>query len=481
MLVPAAQAFAFGTLKVTIAGTGSGEVTSVGGYEETGLYEGAPPIACSGPPATGTCETELEEFEEVEPGYQAIVFHTKAAPGSEFIKAEATQGRIGECFAGEGCRIASAATPGGNVEVTVYFGPPPPKYLLTVEKTGTGSGTVTSSPSGINCGVTCSAEFKEGTSVTLSGTPAEGSVLMDWQVAGCSGGGNCQVTMSEARNATPVFCLVGEAYVGGECVSNLKLNIEEGSGTVVSNPAGLECTGSTPHSCEAAVAEGAVTLTASPAPGYLVKSWKGCDTGGVNGRQCTVTATGSLKSVGVKFYKVFSLQGSKSGGLGIMGTTPGGINCGYACSSSTALYKEAALTVKAKPAKHFHFVEFTGGTGAAESCNGVTSLECTIASFNSNSAIEELYAEDAKSTLSLAKTGGGQGFVKTKPTNVNCGYTCTSAEASFFASEEPEVTVTLGKGTTSVTWTSGAGTCTGNAVTCTVPMSSSHELVAKFE
>jgi streptogramin lyase len=267
-----------------------------------------------------------------------------------------------------------------------------------------------------------------------------------------------------------------------EAEPNVKLNIEEGSGTIVSNPAGLECTKAAPGSCEAALPEGKVVLTASPAPGYLVKSWKGCDVGGVNGRQCTVTATSSLKTVGVKFYKVFSLEGSKSGGLGIMGTAPGGINCGYACTSSTALYKEGALTVKAKPAKHFHFVEFKGGTGSASSCNGVTLESCTIASFNSNSAIEEVYAEDAKNTLTLTKEGGGQGFVKTKPTNINCGLTCTSAEAEFFASDTPpEVSVTLGKGTTSVTWTTGAGTCTGNALVCTVPMSASHSLVAKFE
>jgi altronate dehydratase len=44
-----------------------------------------------------------------------------------------------------------------------------------------------------------------------------------------------------------------------------------------------------------------------------------------------------------------------------------------------------------------------------------------------------------------------------------------------------EVTVALNKGTTKVNWTTGSGTCTGNALTCTVNMSSSHTLVAKFE
>jgi hypothetical protein len=43
----------------------------------------------------------------------------------------------------------------------------------------------------------------------------------------------------------------------------------------------------------------------------------------------------------------------------------------------------------------------------------------------------------------------------------------------------------LNKGTTSVQWTSGAGTCTGKVETlestCEVPMSAAHSLVAKFE
>jgi len=209
----------------------------------------------------------------------------------------------------------------------------------------------------------------------------------------------------------------------------------------------------------------------------VFRGWTGCDSS--NARQCTVTASLG-RTVGVRFMKVWNLEGTKSGGLGIMGTAPGGIVCGYACTSSTALYKEGALTVKAKPAKHFEFVEFKGGTGSASVCNGVKLLECTIATFNSNSTIEEVYAEEKKNTLSVTKEGGGQGFIKTTPSNINCGYTCTAAAVQFYASESAAITVTLNKGTTSVTWVKGAGGCVSNQLTCTVPMSSAHELVAEF-
>src|SRR5437870_6913325 len=39
------------------------------------------------------------------------------------------------------------------------------------------SGTVTSAPVGINCGVTCAASFASGTAVTLTATPAAGSAF----------------------------------------------------------------------------------------------------------------------------------------------------------------------------------------------------------------------------------------------------------------------------------------------------------------
>jgi hypothetical protein len=429
MLVPAASAFAEEPhAKVNIEGSGNGEVTSVSGT--FGIEPGTPPIACSyaSPgPATGVCENEPAEPNS--PGFYQIQLYAQAAPGSEFGGWSAPKG--GSVYEGYGNDCPLYEKTG-----------PHPKEECELENYEPGEG--------IEFEVT--ATFcKEGTAIEEM-VYNEAHFEEELMLVGCS------------EPITP----------------NLKLNVEEGSGTVVSNPAGLECTASAPESCEAEVAEGLTTLTASPAPGYLVKSWKGCDSGGVNGRQCKVTVGSSLKTVGVKFYKVFSLAGSKTGGLGIMGTTPGGINCSYACNSSTALYKEGSLTVKAKPAKHFHFVEFTGGTNSAASCNGVTTETCAISTFNSNSSIVEVYAEDAKNTLTLTKSGGGQGFVKTKPTNVNCGLTCTAAEAEFFASESPEVSVTLGKGTTQVTWTSGAGTCTGHATSCSVPMSSSHSLVAEF-
>ena len=83
----------------------------------------------------------------------------------------------------------------------------PALYVLSVAKSGTGAGTVRSSPAGINCGATCSASFAGGTQVTLSATPASGSTFAGWSGA-CSGTGSCSVVMEAAKSVGASFNLV---------------------------------------------------------------------------------------------------------------------------------------------------------------------------------------------------------------------------------------------------------------------------------
>lgn len=78
-------------------------------------------------------------------------------------------------------------------------------YGLWISKSGTGSGTVTSSPLGISCGSACNANYDYGTVVTLTQTPASGSVFAGWSGGGCSGTGNCAVTMSGDQNTTAAY------------------------------------------------------------------------------------------------------------------------------------------------------------------------------------------------------------------------------------------------------------------------------------
>jgi PKD repeat protein len=86
-------------------------------------------------------------------------------------------------------------------EVSRIFG----KYTLIISKDGTGSGTVTSSPAGIDCGSDCSYPFDDGASVEISASAASGSTFSTWSGA-CTGNGTpCTVVMSEAREVTATF------------------------------------------------------------------------------------------------------------------------------------------------------------------------------------------------------------------------------------------------------------------------------------
>jgi Divergent InlB B-repeat domain len=80
-----------------------------------------------------------------------------------------------------------------------------PSYRLKVNKGGDGSGKVTSSPAGINCGATCEASYEEGTKVTLTANAASGSTFTKWAGGGCSGSGKCTVTIEHNTTVTAVF------------------------------------------------------------------------------------------------------------------------------------------------------------------------------------------------------------------------------------------------------------------------------------
>lgn len=82
------------------------------------------------------------------------------------------------------------------------------QFALTVAKTGAGAGTVTSMPTGINCGGDCSESYNTGTMVTLSAAPSGGSLFSGWSGSGCSGTGSCVVTMNAVAAVAATFTAI---------------------------------------------------------------------------------------------------------------------------------------------------------------------------------------------------------------------------------------------------------------------------------
>src|SRR5207302_325217 len=108
-------------------------------------------------------------------------------------------------FNGDGLQDLAVANFNSNTVSVLINNTVAALNTLTVNKAGTGSGSVTSSPPGIDCGATCSATYTSGTTVTLTATPAFGNVFTGWSGCDTVLGTTCTVTMSSARSVTASF------------------------------------------------------------------------------------------------------------------------------------------------------------------------------------------------------------------------------------------------------------------------------------
>jgi hypothetical protein len=86
---------------------------------------------------------------------------------------------------------------------------PAPGAVYTLTVTRSGSGTVTATPSGIgqaiDCGNACTANFNQGTTVTLSATPPSGKAFSSWSGA-CSGSNSvCTLVMNGNAAVQAIF------------------------------------------------------------------------------------------------------------------------------------------------------------------------------------------------------------------------------------------------------------------------------------
>jgi hypothetical protein len=97
------------------------------------------------------------------------------------------------------------------------------RYFLDVNKQGSGSGTVTSSPPGIDCGTDCSELYNVGRIITFSVIPDMGSQFNGWSGARCSGNGQCILTITANTVITANFDIspiTVTAPAGGERIAS---------------------------------------------------------------------------------------------------------------------------------------------------------------------------------------------------------------------------------------------------------------------
>lgn len=241
----------------------------------------------------------------------------------------------------------------------------PSEYALSVSLSG--SGSVSSNPSGISCGSSCNANFDENTQVALTATPDSGFVFQGWSGA-CSGSGSCNVTMTQDLNVTATFV--------EESVTEYTLTVSKsGSGDVTSTPSGINC-GS---DCSEDFAENSqVTLQAVAADGYEFESWSGACSGSGT---CNLTMTSNL-NVTANFVEepVTEYQlDVTANGLGTIISTPSGIDCGADCDE--LFDEDTQVSLTATPQSGYRFERWEG------SCTGSNACSVTMDSAKSVTAV----------------------------------------------------------------------------------------------
>jgi uncharacterized repeat protein (TIGR03803 family) len=167
---PVGVAFSLGAgNSLTVSETGNGRVTS----SPTG-------IDCP-----GSCGASFA------PGTQ-VTLTASASSGATF------SGWGGACSGTGSCLVTMNA----SQSVTATFST---DYVLAASVIGSPGGKVTSSPSGIDCGSTCSAAFAPGAQVTLTAIPAAAWGFAGWSGA-CSGiASSCTVTLNANASVAASF------------------------------------------------------------------------------------------------------------------------------------------------------------------------------------------------------------------------------------------------------------------------------------
>jgi len=252
-----------------------------------------------------------------------------------------------------------------------------------------------------------------------------------------------------------------------------------GTGTVRSQPAGIDCTmtgSQTSGSCSATFAgDVQVALTATPASGTELAGWAG-DCSGTQGALCTV-ATDRPRTVGVVFraLRVLSITAAGSG-TGTVSSDQGNLACvvqgGTTAGSCSGTFIDGAVvTLTASATGPSSFTEWTGD------CAGSTGNSCRLTMTASRTATARF---DAPIPVSVSGTGLGSGLVSSAPAGLSCGLQGSAGTGTCVALFAGGTTITLTANPSALNvfrrWGGDCATSTGS--TCTLPISGSGKNVS---
>jgi hypothetical protein len=449
-------------------GTGSGTISGAGLSCTTGSSAG-----CTAPvdnPANGSA-------------YLTVTVTATPTPGSSF---KSWTG----CTPVTGDPASCTLSMSGAKTVSARF--EPSTWPLTANPTGAGSGTI--SGAGLSCttgsGDGCVAAVENPNNstayltVTLKATPSTGSVFKSW--VGCTqlptDPASCTISMSRAGNVSArfepsTFPLTASAT-------------GTGAGTI--SGAGLSCATGSGDGCFASVENPAnatnyntVTITATPSPGSVFKSWTGCTALTSDPASCSVLMSGA-RSVSARFEpSTLPLSATATGagsgtisGAGLSCTTGSPDGCSVPVDNPANTTAYTTVTISAIPSAGSVFKSWSG-------CYPVPGdpATCTL-SMSSAKSVSARF-EPSTFPLTATPTGIGSGAIS------GAGLSCTTGSPDGCAAsvENPAnstayttvtLTATPAAGSVFKSW-SGCYPVPGDPASCTLSMSSAKSVSARFE
>jgi subtilisin family serine protease len=318
--------------------------------------------------------------------------------------------------------------------------------MVSVTRSGSGSGSVTSSIPGIDCGGDCSEAYPARSYVVLTATAPAGNAFESWGGA-CSGTQpTCEIFVDDVKAVTARF-------TNHQTLTVTRLGT--GSASITSNPAGLtcnavECTGEfTPGSTVA------ITVTPAADSYYYSVEYPYCN---IFTQPCQVTMNGpqSLRiNVPLKPVMTVTVRGN-----GRVKSDPAGLDCTADCSVPLEV---GGYVFQPIADAGWHLARWEGD------CSG-TSGWCNLY-MGSDRAITAVFEQNPALTLNFAGSGSGS-------INVSGVDTC-SANCTLRLSVPRQLTLVASPDVNS-TFSGWTGACSGTQSTCAVSYEADMTLEATF-